>query len=258
MLADLQGPKLRVGAFAEGRITLPTGAAFRLDLDETPGDPMRVCMPHPEVFAALAPGVELRLDDGKLRLVVETCGPDFADVRVLTGGPLSDRKGVSVVGPVLPLSALTEKDRIDLDFALRMGADWIALSFVQRPEDMEELRGLVGGRAAVMAKLEKPSAIECLDDIVRLSDGIMIARGDLGVEMRPEQGPVIQRQILRACRAAGKPVIVATQMLESMISAPTPTRADLPTWRPRSTPAPTPSCSPRNPRLANTRSRPSR
>ena len=226
VLADLQGPKLRVGAFAEGRITLPTGGAFRLDLDRMPGDPTRVCMPHPEVFAALEPGVELRLDDGKLRLVVETCGPDFANVRVLTGGPLSDRKGVSVVGPVLPLSALTEKDRVDLDFALRMGADWVALSFVQRPEDMRELRALVGNRAAVMAKLEKPSAIECLDDIVRLSDGIMVARGDLGVEMRPERVPVIQRQILRVCRAAGKPVIVATQMLESMISAPTPTRAE--------------------------------
>ncbi|HKN28273.1 MAG TPA: pyruvate kinase [Roseiarcus sp.] len=226
VLADLQGPKLRVGAFTEGRITLPTGGAFRLDLDRTPGDPTRVCMPHPEVFAALEPGVELRLDDGKLRLVVETCGPDFANVRVLTGGPLSDRKGVSVVGPVLPLSALKEKDRVDLDFALRMGADWVALSFVQRPEDMRELRALVGDRAAVMAKLEKPSAIECLDDIVRLSDGIMVARGDLGVEMRPEQVPVIQRQILRVCRAAGKPVIVATQMLESMISAPTPTRAE--------------------------------
>jgi Pyruvate kinase, barrel domain len=138
VLADLQGPKLRVGAFAEGRITLLTGGAFRLDLDETLGDPTRVFMPHPEVFAALAPGVELRFDDGKLRLAVETCGPDFANLRVLTGGPLSDRKGVSVVGPVLPLSPLTEKDRVDLDFALRMGADWVALSFVQRSEDMRE------------------------------------------------------------------------------------------------------------------------
>ena len=226
VLADLQGPKLRVGSFSEGRVILPTGGAFRLDMDRAPGDARRVGMPHPEVFAALAPGVELLLDDGKLRLVVEACGAEHADTRVVAGGALSDRKGVSVVGAVLPLSALTEKDRIDLAFALDMGADWVALSFVQRPEDMEEVRHLVQGRAAIMAKLEKPSAIDCLEDIVRLSDGLMVARGDLGVEMRPEQVPVIQRRILRACREAGKPVIVATQMLESMITAPTPTRAE--------------------------------
>jgi pyruvate kinase len=226
VLADLQGPKLRVASFAEGRVNLPTGGRFRLDMERTPGDADRVGMPHPEVFAALAPGVELLLDDGKIRLAVESCGPGYADTRVVTGGALSDRKGVSVVGAVLPLSALTDKDRIDLGFALNMGADWIALSFVQRPEDMEEVRVLVDGRAAVMAKLEKPAAIDCLEDIVRLSDGLMVARGDLGVEMRPEQVPVIQRRILRACRAAGKPVIVATQMLESMITAPAPTRAE--------------------------------
>jgi pyruvate kinase len=226
VLADLQGPKLRVGKFAEGRINLPTGGAFRLDMDPTPGDGKRVGMPHPEVFAALAPGVELLLDDGKLRLVVEKCGPDSADARVVTGGTLSDRKGVSVVGAILPLSAMTEKDRADLDFALKMGADWVALSFVQRPADMEEIRALVGSRVAIMAKLEKPAAIDCLDEIVELSDGLMVARGDLGVEMRPEQVPIIQRRILRACRKAGKPVIVATQMLESMITAPTPTRAE--------------------------------
>ncbi|HYZ23742.1 MAG TPA: pyruvate kinase [Rhodopila sp.] len=226
VLADLQGPKLRVGTFAEGRITLPAGAHFRLDMDRSPGDATRVGMPHPEVFAALAPGVELLLDDGKIRLVVDSCGPAHADTRVVIGGRLSDRKGVSVVGAVLPVSALTEKDRLDLAFALDMGADWVALSFVQRPEDIAEVRPLIGGRAAVMAKLEKPAAIDCLDDIVRLSDGLMVARGDLGVEMRPEQVPVIQRRILRACREAGKGVIVATQMLESMITAPTPTRAE--------------------------------
>jgi pyruvate kinase len=226
VLADLQGPKLRVGKFAEGRVKLQSGAKFRLDMDLTPGNENRVGMPHPEVFAGLAPGVELLLDDGKLRFVVESNGPDFAETRVVTGGPLSDRKGVSVVGAILPLSALTEKDRKDLDIALKMGADWIALSFVQRPEDMKEIRALVGDGVAIMAKLEKPSAIDFLDDIVRLSDGLMVARGDLGVEMRPEQVPVIQRQILRACRKVGKPAIVATQMLESMINAPTPTRAE--------------------------------
>lgn len=226
VLADLQGPKLRLGSFAEGRVNLPTGGSFRLDMQRTPGDTNRIGVPHPEVFAALVPGVELLLDDGKIRLVVDSCGSGYADTRIVAGGPLSDRKGLSVVGAVLPLSALTEKDRIDLAVALSMGADWVALSFVQRPEDMDEVRRLVEGRAAIMAKLEKPSAVDCLEDIVGLSDGLMVARGDLGVEMRPEQVPVIQRRILRACRAAGKPVIVATQMLESMISAPAPTRAE--------------------------------
>lgn len=227
VLADLQGPKLRVGAFAEGRIALVAGAQFRLDRDTgRPGDEHRVSLPHPEVFAALTPGVELLLDDGKVRLVVQACGPDYADTEIVFGGSLSDRKGVSVVGAVLPLSALTEKDRRDLQFALDMGVDWVALSFVQRPDDVEEVRGLVQGRASIMAKLEKPAAIDHLNAIVRLSDGLMVARGDLGVEMPPERVPTVQRRILRACRTAGKPVIVATQMLESMISAPTPTRAE--------------------------------
>jgi pyruvate kinase len=226
VLADLQGPKLRVSSFAEGPVRLHVGERFRLDLDETPGDQHRVGMPHPEIFKALQPGVELLLDDGKVRLSVESCGADYAETRVTVGGALSNRKGVSVVGAVLPLSPLTDKDRRDLDFALDMGADWVALSFVQQPSDMEEIRGLVGRRASIMAKLEKPSAIDHLDQIVALSDGIMVARGDLGVEMPPEKVPVIQRRILRSCRKAGKPVIVATQMLESMITAPTPTRAE--------------------------------
>jgi pyruvate kinase len=228
VLADLQGPKLRVGTFTAGRVDLATGAEFALDLDGgTPGDEQRVGLPHPEVFAALAPGVELLLDDGKVRLEVLSCGPDRARTRVVVGGPLSDRKGVSVVGAVLPLSALTDKDRRDLAYALELGADWIALSFVQRPEDVEAIRGLVTGRAGVVAKLEKPSAaVEHLDAIVALSDAVMVARGDLGVEMPPEQVPPIQRRIVRACRQAGKPCIVATQMLESMIQAPMPTRAE--------------------------------
>ena len=226
VLADLQGPKLRVGTFSDGRITLPSGAVIRFDMDPSPGNARRATIPHPEVFAALSPGVELLLDDGKIWPKVEACREGFADALVVTGGILSDRKGVSVVGAVLPVSALTHKDRADLAFALDMGADWIALSFVQRPDDIEEIRALVGSRAAIMAKLEKPSAIDCLEDIIRLSDGLMVARGDLGVEMRPEQVPIIQREILRASRHAGKPVIVATQMLESMISAPAPTRAE--------------------------------
>ena len=226
ILVDLQGPKLRVGAFAEGRINLDTGAAFGLDLDGGPGDERRVSLPHPEIFQALAPGVQLLLDDGKVRLEVESCDPRSAETRVVVGGPLSDRKGVSVVGAVLPLSALTPKDRTDLAYALELGVDWIALSFVQRPEDVEEIQGIVAGRAGMVSKLEKPSAVEHLEAIVALSDAVMVARGDLGVEMPPEQVPPIQRRIVRACRKFGKPSIVATQMLESMIQAPTPTRAE--------------------------------
>jgi pyruvate kinase len=226
VLADLQGPKLRLGAFAEGRVTLATGAEFGLDLDGGPGNAERVSMPHPEIFQALAPGVQLLLDDGKVRLEVLSCRERDARTRVVVGGALSDRKGVSVVGAVLPVSALTPKDRIDLTYALELGVDWIALSFVQRPEDVQELREIVAGRAGVMSKLEKPSALDHLDAIVALSDAVMVARGDLGVEMLPEQVPPAQRRIVRACRQAGKPSIVATQMLESMIQVPTPTRAE--------------------------------
>jgi pyruvate kinase len=226
VLADLQGPKLRVGRLAEGPITLDEGERVRFDLDPAPGTRDRVPLPHPEVFAALAPGVHLLIDDGKMRLEVEEAVKDSAVARVLIGGPLSERKGVSVVGAVLPVSAVTEKDRRDLAFALQMGADWIALSFVQRPEDLDELRELAGRPVSVITKLEKPSAVEQLEAVVARSDAVMVARGDLGVEMPPQKVPTIQRQVLRACRRAGKPVIVATQMLESMIEAPTPTRAE--------------------------------
>jgi pyruvate kinase len=226
VLADLQGPKLRIGDLAEGQIRLGLGETLRLDLDPAPGTRDRVPMPHPEVFAALKVGVLLLIDDGKMRFeVIETTGT-FATVRVLVGGTLSARKGVSVVGAMLPMSVLTEKDRKDLAFALDMGADWIALSFVQRPEDIDELRRAVAQPIFVMTKLEKPSAVERLDEIVARSDAVMVARGDLGVEMPPQKVPTIQRRILRICRQAGKPVVVATQMLESMIVAPTPTRAE--------------------------------
>ena len=226
VLADLQGPKLRLGTMAEGPFVIEEGASIRLDLDPTPGNRDRVPLPHPEIFAALSPGVHLLVDDGKVRLEIEQAEAQSATARVLTGGRISERKGVSVVGAVLPVSPLTEKDRRDLSFALELGVDWVALSFVQRPEDMEELRELVGGKAAIMAKLEKPSAIDRLEEIVDRSDAVMVARGDLGVEMQPEQVPTIQRRVLRAGRNAGKPVIVATQMLESMIEAPTPTSAE--------------------------------
>lgn len=226
ILADLQGPKLRVGVFADGPVILEEGQTFRLDLKDEAGTAQRVRLPHPEIFAAMVPGAELLLDDGKLRLVVEKCGADFADTRVAVGGKLSERKGVNVPGVVLPITALTEKDRRDLALALELGADWIALSFVQRPEDVSEARALIGNRAAILSKLEKPSAIERLDEIVELSDGVMVARGDLGVEMPAERVPAIQKRIVRTCRRLGKPVIVATQMLESMIDSPVPTRAE--------------------------------
>ncbi len=226
ILADLQGPKLRLGTFAEGPVELAAGAHFRLDLDGRPGDGRRAPLPHPEIFAALQPGTELLLDDGKVQLRAESCGAGFAETLCQVGGVLSDRKGVNVPGAVLPLSAVTEKDRADLAFALDQGADWIAFSFVQRPDDVAEGRKLVAGRAGVMVKLEKPSAIGALDEIIELADGLMVARGDLGVEMPPEDVPSVQKRVIHACRLVGKPVVVATQMLESMVTAPTPTRAE--------------------------------
>ncbi len=226
ILADMQGPKLRVGTFASGPVMLKEGAPFRLDLVDKPGDATRAYLPHREIFAALKPGANLLLDDGKLRLQVVRCGADFAETEVVIGGPLSERKGVNVPDVVVPLSALTEKDRRDLEFALELGVEWLALSFVQRPEDLDEARKLVRGRAGLMTKLEKPSAVESLDAIVEKSDAVMVARGDLGVELPAEKVPGIQRRAVRACRVAGKPVIVATQMLESMIASPVPTRAE--------------------------------
>ncbi|WP_371037992.1 MULTISPECIES: pyruvate kinase [unclassified Rhodosalinus] len=227
ILADLQGPKLRVGTFADGEVELAEGARFRLDLDAAEGDATRVRLPHPEIFAALEPGAQLLVDDGKVRLRVEDCGADFADCTVITGGTVSNRKGVNVPDVVLPLAALSDKDRADLEFVCALGVDWLALSFVQRPEDVIEARQLVQGRAAVLSKIEKPAAVRCIDDIIAASDGIMVARGDLGVELPVQNVPPIQKRIVRKCRAAAKPVIVATQMLESMIESPMPTRAEV-------------------------------
>lgn len=227
VLLDLQGPKLRVGAFEEGAVDLDEGAAFRLDMEiDRCGDASRVSLPHPEIFAALKEGAELLLDDGRLRLKVERCGPDFADTRVITGGKLSNRKGVNVPGVVLPLSALTKKDHEDLQYGLSLGVDWVALSFVQCPDDIAEVKAIVQGRAAIVAKIEKPAAIETLNGILAQADAVMVARGDLGVEMLAEQVPAIQKFIVRACRKLGKPVIVATQLLESMVTLPVPTRAE--------------------------------
>ena len=227
ILADLQGPKLRVGVFASGEEELEEGAAFRLDLDDAEGSKARVNLPHPEIFRALEPGASLLVNDGKIRLKVESCGEDFADCTVVTGGTISNRKGVNVPDVVLPLAALSEKDREDLEFVCDLGVDWLALSFVQRPEDVLEARALVQGRAAVLSKIEKPAAVKCFGDILEVSDGVMVARGDLGVELPVQNVPPIQKRLVRQCRAAAKPVIVATQMLESMIESPMPTRAEV-------------------------------
>jgi pyruvate kinase len=227
ILADLQGPKLRVGTFANGAEDLAEGATFRLDLDPAPGTASRVHLPHPEIFAALEPGSSLLVNDGKIRLKVESCGPDFADCTVTVGGTISNRKGVNVPDVVLPLAALSQKDRKDLEFACELGVDWLALSFVQRPEDVTEARELARGRAAILSKIEKPAAVKAYPEILAVSDGIMVARGDLGVELPVQAVPPIQKRLVRGARAAAKPVIVATQMLESMIESPVPTRAEV-------------------------------
>ncbi|MET0241774.1 MAG: pyruvate kinase [Sphingobium sp.] len=227
ILADLQGPKLRVGTFAEGPVMLETGGAFVLDRDITPGDATRVNLPHPEIFAALVPGSRLLLDDGKLVLRVLSVTPERIDTFVEVGGFLSERKGVNVPDVVLPVAALTDKDRRDLSFAMNEGVDWVALSFVQRPEDLAEARKLMGGYGALMAKIEKPAAVERLEEILEVADAAMVARGDLGVELPPHAVPPLQKRIVETARRLGKPVVVATQMLESMIKAPTPTRAEV-------------------------------
>ena len=226
IMMDLQGPKLRLGTFAESRVELHAGQRFRFDLDRTPGNNERVCLPHPEIIDAVNVGSELLIDDGKVRVAISERYADRLEVTVVTPGVISDRKGVNVPGAMLPISALTEKDRRDLAFGLEIGADIVAMSFVQRPEDVAEAKGLIGGRAALLSKLEKPAALDRLDEIIALSDMVMVARGDLGVEMPPEDVPVLQRLIVASCRRVGKPVVVATQMLESMIKSPAPTRAE--------------------------------
>ncbi|TRD21692.1 pyruvate kinase [Palleronia caenipelagi] len=227
ILADLQGPKLRVGVFANGEEELTEGQEFRLDLDDAEGDATRVQLPHKEIFDALEPGATLLVNDGKIRLRVKEHGTDFAICEVVVGGTISNRKGVNVPDVELPLAALSEKDRKDLEFVSELGVDWLALSFVQRPSDVEEARKLCNGRAAVLSKIEKPSAVKNFDAILEASDGIMVARGDLGVELPVQNVPPIQKSLVRKCRAAAKPVIVATQMLESMIESPVPTRAEV-------------------------------
>ncbi len=227
ILVDLQGPKLRVGEFIETRAELIEGDVFHLDLDDTPGNNTRVKLPHPEIFKSIKPGDRLLLDDGKIKLALLKSTADNLETRVEVGGTLSNRKGVSLPDTLIPVSAMTKKDRQDLEYALKLGVDWVALSFVQRPEDVAEAKALVHGQAAIMVKLEKPSALDQLDEIIELTDGIMVARGDLGVEMPIQNVPGAQKRIITAARKAGIPVVVATQMLESMIDTPVPTRAEV-------------------------------
>ena len=226
ILMDLQGPKLRLGTFAQGPMELQQGQKLRFDMDETPGTAQRIPLLHPEIFKAARLDGTLLIDDGKVRLRIVAHDAETIDTEVEVAGTISDRKGVNLPDIVLPLSPMTPKDHKDLTFGLSLGVDWVALSFVQHPHDVAELKKLVAGRAAVMSKLEKPAAIDHLDEIIEQSDGIMVARGDLGVEMPPEAVPPLQKRILAACRVLGRPAIVATQMLESMIHAPTPTRAE--------------------------------
>ncbi|KQO75715.1 pyruvate kinase [Rhizobium sp. Leaf262] len=228
ILADLQGPKLRVGKFAETKVDLVPGQTFTLDNREELGDKNRVFLPHPEILEAVKPGDRLLIDDGKLHLRAEKCDGKSIVTTVVSGTKISDRKGISLPDTLLGVGVLTEKDRIDLDAVLATDeVDWVALSFVQRPEDLVEVRKIAGGRVGLMSKIEKPQAVERIEEIIALSDALMVARGDLGVEMPLEAVPGIQKQLTRACRRAGKPVVVATQMLESMISAAVPTRAEV-------------------------------
>jgi len=224
---DLQGPKLRVGRFNGGSAMLATGDRFVLDRNAAKGDSKRAELPHPELFVTLKAGDRLLIDDGKVRLKALTVTPERIEAEVMVGGKVSDNKGINVPDVVVPIPALTEKDRSDLAFALDQGADYVALSFVQRPEDVAEARVLVGDKAGLLAKIEKPQALERLDEILSLADAVMVARGDLGVELPPEGVPPAQNRIVAAARQAGKPVVVATQMLESMIVSPTPTRAEV-------------------------------
>ncbi len=228
ILADLQGPKLRIGRFAQGTVELRVGQSFTLDNRDEPGDNSRVFLPHPEIFAAVKAGHRLLIDDGKLHLRVEKADNESMTTTVVTGTKISDRKGVSLPDTLLTVGVLTDKDRADLDALLATGEiDWVALSFVQRPEDLLEVRKIAGDRVGLMSKIEKPQALDHIDEIIRLSDALMVARGDLGVEMPLESVPGLQKQLTRACRRAGKPVVIATQMLESMIGAPVPTRAEV-------------------------------
>lgn len=226
VLQDLQGPKIRIGALKAGPVTLKADAILTFNLGSEAGDATNVSLPHPEVFLNIMPGHRLMIDDGKLQLEAVRCDKERIEARVLVGGPLSDRKGVNLPQTELPISPLTAKDRDDLAFGLDLGVDWVALSFVQRPADVIEAQGLINGRAGIMAKIEKPAALGRIDDIIALVDAVMVARGDLGVEIPPEDVPGTQKELVRACRMAGKPVIIATQMLESMIKSPSPTRAE--------------------------------
>jgi len=226
ILQDLQGPKIRIGTVKDGRVELERGQKIRFVRSGENGDAQAIPLPHPEIFSAVMPGDALLIDDGRVRVEVTDLGDDHIGAKVIVGGAISNRKGINLPQTALNLSPLTEKDRRDLAFGLELGIDWVALSFVQRPSDVLEAKGLIGDRAGLIAKIEKPAALDHINDILRIADGIMVARGDLGVEIPHEYVPGRQKELVRLCRQAAKPVIIATQMLDSMIAAPTPTRAE--------------------------------
>jgi len=230
IIGDLQGPKIRVGQIPGGKVTLTTGQHIILTTAEVPDEPSGSI---PVVFAALpaicTPGDRILLDDGLLELEVVRTAATEVECRVLSGGILSSRKGVNLPGAAFSLPAITDKDWEDALFCIREGVDFLALSFVRQAADIRQLKDFLhshGATIPVLAKIEKPQAVENFPGILDIADGIMLARGDLGVEMGPEIVPLIQKQIIRQCRAAGKPVITATQMLESMVNHPRPTRAE--------------------------------
>jgi len=226
IVADMQGPKIRVGEFEGGQIELRYGDTVTLEVSDKPGKDGLIRLPHPELVDALSPGDQLKFDDGKLMVTITANDGKSLLARVDVPGILKNKKGINVIGAVLPMSALTDKDREDMAFALDHNVDFIALSFVQNAQDVIEAKGTIQGRAAIIVKIEKPSALKELDEILSHADAVMVARGDLGVELPLEQVPVVQRRIIRKARSMGKPVIVATHMLESMIDSPTPTRAE--------------------------------
>ncbi|NQY95755.1 MAG: pyruvate kinase [Henriciella sp.] len=225
VLADLQGPKIRVGKFPGGALKLEMRGEYDLVVGQETDAEHTIPVPRAEILSVLEEGDTILADDGLLIFTVIAAG-DKPRVRSELPGVLKDRKGFTVRGKALPVPALSDKDCSDLAFALDMGVDIIALSFVQTVADIEEARGLIGDRAMIVAKLEKPAAIDNLDAIIDATDAVMIARGDLGVEFPPEEVPLIQRRIVRVARNAAKPVIVATQMLESMVENAAPTRAE--------------------------------
>lgn len=226
ILQDLQGPKIRLGDLNNGEIEINPGDVLSFSPVKSCGNDDLIPLPHPEIFLALKEGDRIFIDDGRISMRAIKINSSILQAEVIEGKLLKSRKGVNLPDCVLDLPVLTEKDHSDLKFGLENDVDWVALSFVQRASDMMEISKIVAGRAGIVAKIEKPTALDDIVGIVEHSDAIMIARGDLGVEILPESVPAYQKEIIALCRSEAKPVIVATQMLESMTDVPAPTRAE--------------------------------